>query len=522
MSRNGTNSSRASSFDPFVYYKKLTRCLADKNNCRVNLGNIPGARKNNKMARPLITRQEIQAKFIAKCNAERKERELKEAKTSQGNQDSQDSQSNPLNFKLNGDLKGRKRAPDYINLPPSFFSSFNGSDLSIFKQPEVPALKKKKDPVPAPPSVPSNNSTMATVNSAAFIPKEKDASTPIDQHHKPKLYEKKKPFITDPDDILTNLRKPMEIAPKPTSEEDFAGVKSKSYLELVDEIAKNIDANCFSDQPDPFDAIQSRVLQIYEAFCQSPRLLNETLMSNASVESPPSSPVKHYSLPVPQFNENDHSEQREKDDPRVPKTCDIFKYSPCDIFNYSPCDDVEMSDVQPDCNDFSPKFDLESSIPSPDPFFFDSPALTLVPEETVSQADSPDFLFSQELGSPPNMSFDDTMQSAAHDDTFEMFTSSPVKDLSWEEPLDNTFAVFRSPPAEHSKRHSQRNRPFGSSQRSQKDSQRSRHPDSSLSTYKWSPNFGSDKKVDTSTYSSHSTSYPFKSRNFFKDSFDAL
>lgn len=516
MSRNSTNSSRASSFDPFVYYKKLTRCLADKNSCKVNLGNIPGARKNNKMARPLITRQEIQAKFIAKCNAERKERELKEAKTSQGNhQDSQDSQSNPLNFKLNGDLKGRKRAPDYINLPPTFFSSFNGPDLSIFKQPEVPALKKKKDPEPTPPSVAtSNNSTMATVNSAVFIPKEKDASTPIDQDHK-KPNEKKKPFITDPDDILANFRKPMEFALKPTSEEDFTGVKSKSYLELVDETAKNIDAKCFSDQPDPFDAIQSRVLQIYEAFCESPRLLNETLMSNVSAESSPPSPVKHYSLPVPQFHENDHSEQREKDDPRVPKTCDIF--------NYSPCDDVEMPDVQPDCNDFSPKFDLESSILSPDNFFFDSPALTLVPEETVSRAASPDFLFSQEIGSPPNMSFDDTMQSAAHDDTFEMFTSSPIEDMSWEEPLDNTFAVFRSPPAEHSKRHSQRNRHFGASQRSQKkDSQRSRHPDSSLSTYKWSPNFGSDKKLDTSTYSSHSTSYPFKPRNFFKDSFDAL
>lgn len=524
MSRHN---SKASSFDPYDYYKKLTNCLADKNNFKVNRRSIPGMHKNNKrVTKPLITRQEIQAKFLAKHNEKRQQREPNEqsSRSLRANEISQNKKLHPLQFnvKLNQNAPKRKREPEYINLPNSFFHSFDGPDLSIFKKPEVPILKKQKDPEPTPSNAQSINLTMATVNSAAFKPKE--TSTP---------FEKPQPIITDPDDILSiflrssiiydkeksqsvevlkksfavsknkqaDISKVMPKAVKATKE-NLYNIKAKQFLELADKTAKKIDAKCFSNQPNPIKEIRSRVMAIYDAFSQSPRLINETLMSSkiAVDESPQLSPVKYSSLPVPKFYENVQNKKSEVD-PRVPKTCDIFNYSAklgaFNLYNDQPAINEDLI--------FSPKFNLDESAD----YLFNSPEMSPFSQIVISPADSFHF----------NDSLNIISALEAADNIFDF---SPVKVVSmdWAAPeakkMDNTFAVFRSPPVRKPRQY--RSQPFEVEQ--MKASQRSRHPDSSLSTYKWSPNFGRVKEIDRSTGSSQP--YFFEPRNVFKDSFELL
>lgn len=138
------NSSNNSSFSPLDYYKQLTHHLANRKNLKINLSRIPGSREFTKVKRaPFMTNQIIQSKFLAKYNERCEKREIEKPIEKPKSR-------NEVNFKLKTNQVGTKRKlkenenNSYFNLPATFFKSYNGPDLSVFKVPEVPQNKRQK------------------------------------------------------------------------------------------------------------------------------------------------------------------------------------------------------------------------------------------------------------------------------------------------------------------------------------------------------------------------------------------
>lgn len=408
------NSSRNSSFDAHEYYKRLTRCLALKNNLKVDARKIPGFKQINRRRQlpPLITKESINAKFLAKYGS--RDELISPAGPSSSNQnDRKDeevvSQSKiSSKFKLKGTNVGQskhKKEPEaYINLPPSFFKSLSVPDMSLFKIPDVPQVVKKKPPEPPASIAQTSDITMNSVTSAKFDPKK--TSTPFDKRPT------HQPMISDPDEIYRSLERPAQTKAVAMADDE----KKKKFVNLIDRIAKKIDSKCFSNEPNPIEEIQRRILETYETSCRSPRLTNETLITDFNEEPP----IR--SLPLPKFYET------KKPKPPVPsklsQTAEIFNFTTKlknANFNFNPlCTPEVVERRAPDGFSFlfTPTFPHLNAFDSPDAFeLFDSP-----------QAGS------------------------ATDDDDDIFNFSPPADFpfDWGAPeapnMHDTSAVFCSPP----------------------------------------------------------------------------
>ena len=484
------NSSK-SSFDPYDYYKKLTQCLANKKNTRIA---IPGQKR---VSGPLITKQQIRAKFLAKYNTE------KQQQTSLATKTSVERNSQKVSFKVKiqepiGASKRKKIREDYINLPDSFFKSFDGPDMSIFKVPEVPAKKQEQDrrtknssqglkrshtipekiqnhrdpngylnltPSFFKPAATKSNMTLGSVNSATFHPGL--SSTPIEINL---------PMFSDPDDILKSLNSKIRSIPRIKETWDM---KMKKLLQLVDKTSKVIDASLFGDQPDPMSEIMKRVQDIHVLSCQSPRLINETLMSigdRGPTISETSQPKRN--LPLPEFFDEVQSNSK------VSPTLETFEKT-SDIFGV-PTPVAELDEI------FSSDF-LENSLS----FSCNSQEFSPFLSQQLFQFNSP-------------MVVDDYLN-----------IESPMNEISmeWEnqneDKSNDTFAIFNSPSDKNTRSSSQRSK---SSRKSSTRERSSHHPDSSLSTYKWTPNMNHNELNSTqSTFSDYFES--FQPRNIFKNSF---
>lgn len=546
------NRSSASSFDPLSYYKKLTQCLAQKTNTKVNMMSIPGLKpKEKRISRPLITKQHLQAKFMAKYNRDKNQETSQGAKSSSEKNVTQKNIPIAFKVKTTQDARSKRRKPqeNYINLPSSFFKSFEGPDMSIFKVPEVPPIPKSssnvqqreqmrgfkkpsqtgnnnklqhgvaskkqhdpdaynnlspsffqtfKRPVQPPPSIAMTDITLGSVCSEKFQPGR--ASTPMEKHA---------PMISDPDEILKSLSYSKRKSPSAKLCEKSFRWKANKVMNLADKASRNIDAKGFADHPDPIDEILKRVMDIYEISCQSPRLINETLMSSSETENRVPSEASNspqptkYSLPIPEFFE----ESKEKVEHRKPqsqqhleRTSDIFKLSakilPAENTFETPS--VDFDGI------FSSQFTFNSS---PDRFSCASQELSPFSQQSPMMSQS--------------FNFDSPM--VVECDPFTLI--SPLMDISmdWESPDDvnnNTFAIFHSPP-------DTRPRNVRPSQRS-KHSQRepsideifNNHPDSSLSTYKWTPHINKLPQGMSQSSSSSALFEPYRPRNIFHNSFD--
>lgn len=519
------NTSKASSFDYLDFYKQITRCIAKKNNVKVDLSKIPGAQqKRPKNSKPLITTQHLQAKFLAKYNAQKKapttEEQTIPARIPTAKNATQGNNKTIKSFVVKAPAGGtrKKEQPCYINLHPSFFNSFDGHDMSIFKVPELPPLKKtlkdseplamqsnfltstltKQFKEPEPPSSAAMSNTSLT--SAMFNPKPTKTSTPI---------EKPKPFISDPSDIQSLMRSYTEVpSVVATPEETLLNIKAKNYLTLVDNVAKKIDEKGFSDMEDPLVEIRARVLEIYNCSTRYPRLINETLMSDNLVEDNKASKsvqtplldLPKKPLPIPQFYEKNANEKIETQS-SLDRTKDIFSWTAKTntIFN------VETT----------PQSQLPPGISQRSLNRFFTPELLEMEQEMPIGANAVDILFSSpEITSPEAMELEDHVN---HNNAFSFFTTDIAKD--WQMPdlrcLDSTAAVFSSPPdSRPSQSHSRRSRHSQRSQRkSQIDKFKEESGNHSLATYQWTPNVGNFAFSNESTSSSRL--FSFEPRFFF-------
>ena len=560
------NYSKASSFDPYAYYKKLTDCIAKKNNLKVNLKNIPGIQKvNNASKGPLITKEHLTAKFLAKYNNRKQEEETEKNQQmiqsnkyglNRGNPD-KNLKKFVVKFPLDaGKCKKKKEQPCFINLPDSFFRSFNGPDLSLFKVPEVPRAKKAKLPDTTPDIESGPDFTMDTINSASFKPPK--ASTPLD---------KARPMTSDPNEIHGFSHQQEFFSLASMASAPSFDIKAKKFMDVVNRAAIKLDSSGFANIPDPLISIHNRIEEIYQHSSQSPRDMHETLMSENESKpgemSEPSPP--RYKLPIPKFyNEPENKAvvppRRGKicdngDSPRHDEFCDELEDEPkffkeilsptrsdtsqiCDLFNWTTVQNKTLDEfsklfeetpaarttfpmeVDDQMNSFSLK---KSSI------VFDAPT-----ETTLFRTLEDPFLNTPQHTLPQAAKIDDSIFEFSFANNFTMDCDFPNLDCLDTQNFE-TFAVFASPPDTY-RRKSQTQSPSDKHHRrsqsqskiSQKHSQRSQkeksfeeavsnNVNSSLSTYKWTPNISNVSLMNESISSSR---YPFEPRNILKNSFE--
>lgn len=293
-----------SSFDPLDYYKKLTMCLANKKNCKINISRVPGGKElvENKRLPNRITEEHLQLKFLAKYN-EKKALELQQKEQEQAAAQKKALKKNPFNFdfkqnalmKDNNNGKRKKEDEAYLNLPPSYFHSTNVPDLAIFKVPtvpEVPEIPPKKPRLQIPDN--SSNFTLESLFSGNFKPPR--TSTPIEPQQP---VERPQPIISDPCEILGMMKKRVEA--KKTQNDP----KMKAFVALIDTTAKKIDSTCFADIEDQAQEILKRLNVTHEIASQSPR---QSLLGSAISTIIPS-------RPVPIFY--DHEEKKHENAPRI-------------------------------------------------------------------------------------------------------------------------------------------------------------------------------------------------------------
>lgn len=290
------------SFDPMDWFKKMTDCLANKKNCKINLSRVPGGKeiKENKRLPPKITNHHLQNKFLAKYN---EKRQTKEQEDSQHNVP----RPNMLGFEVkqrNPPAKRPNKDEDYINLPPTFFKSTNVPDLSIFKVPEVPLAKKPRIEKPQSKTA---DFTLDTLFSGSFKPPK--ASTPLEAQPKP--------LLSSPSDILNAINESRLQVVQAFEKSRSSALQQedpnlKEFLSLVDKVAKKIDSTCFSNVSNPIADIISELQQTHDVATQSPRNslyspthikpsqeLLQAQLSSVSRAKPSSQP-----RPVPVFFEN--------------------------------------------------------------------------------------------------------------------------------------------------------------------------------------------------------------------------
>lgn len=519
-------SNNSSTFDAHNYYQKLTNCLAIKNNYKVNLKAISGTAP--KIKKPLITKQHMQAKFLAKYNSKTKAEE-EQNQVVGGIQLRSNKEGDNLYaarfIAKERSSSGFKKNESYVNLSESFFGSFK----------DLPVAFKKPLPPPPPKTTtrndlhevltihdPSANTAMVTMNISAtstnFKPKE--ASTPL---------EKSKPMISDPDIlsqelIKQNLKAYSFFAQQPVFEE-----KSVNFMKIIDKNSIKIHESFFPHQPDPFADIQQRILETFEVARRSPRMINETLMSE--IDCNRKEPTfqgsfafpKRRLLPVPVFYEP-------KKNKNINETSDIF----------------DCATLESNCRLKAPESIFKTNFTINKALIEESPGWSPVSNLKT-------------IASPEAMPFFETNKNDYND---ELFNWSPRDPMNWQTTdtpkLDNSFAIFYSPPHLKSRatvtqksqcklsrgRSSQKQpklpneflllserqpvsqRPQRSFlQRSQNESTKNeenffnetlpQNSDASLSTYKWTPNI---PNLSLPTLSGLSPHYQYEPRNIFKNS----
>ncbi|CRK92360.1 CLUMA_CG005954, isoform A [Clunio marinus] len=445
---------------------------------KINAKRIPGIVKQDRCRKPMITKQHIQAEFLAKHN----KRKLEEVNAKNVRKNSEKKES--LNFivkdKVNPCQPKRKRDKEpYINLSDSFFKSFSGPELSIFKIPKEPLKNKATEPSNS--VAQTTNTTMLSVRTEAFKPN--IASTPLD---------KIQPLISDPDDFI-GVSREMLVNSKdaPTKPEKNENVQSKkiNFFNFIDKTAQWINEQCFSHIPDPIN-------EIYEK-----QKYNEALSPIADSLFELSPQVSDYSqhkahqktkneLPIPVFYDTNDKPIEESDD---------IKNDTLNLFGTSVETRKENSCIQNDLEElFSKDISFFNSPPSSQDLSFESCSSTRKlfesPENSTIFA-TPGSVFKFEDDDPFKFSPDSTF-----DNFFDLHSNIPK--------LDNTFAIFRSPPE-------QRKSQFRS-QRLEKEKSIEAAKDSSLSTYKWTPNI---ENVTLTEQSISSADFPFSPRNILKNSF---
>jgi hypothetical protein len=339
------NKSAESSFAPLEYYKKLTNCLANRKNLKLNISKIQGVRSSTDFrfkSTPFITNRKIQLKFLAnyrmrkEFNANQKQQREKLAnKPNEAIFNVKKSNNTALNEKL----KRKTTEESYINLSDSYFKGNQVPDLSLFKVPGIPPIKRQKIQI-LPNTVNTSSITLASLFSGNFNPPQ--FSTPITEE---KAHPK--PLIADPNDILRsleNLESIMEEESRDKGMNDRIKAareldKMKAYKNLIDDAATYVESVCFGELTDAIIAIIKRLYKKYEEASQSPR---PSLVSSTSVRSlinvfsqTSMSAKKTQSWPVPIFYNqtkgetvNDFTYDNNDDDinPLFENTNDLFSF----------------------------------------------------------------------------------------------------------------------------------------------------------------------------------------------------
>lgn len=512
------NNSKASSFDPYDYYKRLTKCIAKKNHIQVDLKQIPGvSNRNSENKKPMFTKQYLTAKFLAKYNKQKQDGLQQSENLSKprvtGNQ-----AGNKImkSFVAPEDEKPRKKKEPacFINLPDSFFKSYSGPDVSIFKVPDVPIKRVKifENQIPQPPTLAptmGSNISINTVNSACFKPPK--ASTPLD---------KPKPLISDPDEFTDLRNSTIFFLCTPTQNADN---DVKKFMEVVDKAARKLDSKGFGKMPDPLIAIRKRIRELHEYASDYPREMSETLMSehtvvtkNTSTET--SRPV--YSLPIPQFYDEPGDKPEAIEEILSPQQAPQSSLSETsDLFNWMEKDEIFVNpEVTPGFN--TPSFPMSSIVdvdvrttelafttPSPNEFFKFKPLMTDMTSFLLKTPKS-----TLQTGAKHSDSPKDSIFGFSLTDDYTMDFDFPNLDCLNTQNFDDTFAVFSSPPDLN-----RRSRVSRSQLEKTFEEALNNHGNSSLSTYKWTPHV---KHVPSANESfSSSQPYPFEPRNILKSSF---
>jgi len=312
------NKTAESSFAPLEYYKKLTNCLANRKNLKLNISKIQGSRDFHHKSTPFITNRKIQVKFLANYNLRKQfnENQKQQREKLANKHDDEAIFKVKNNAPLNEKLKRKTNDESYINLPDSYFKPNQLPDLSLFKVPVIPPSKRQKIEILPNTVNTSNNFTLASLFSGNFNPPQ--FSTPIEKE-KAKKTEQPYPLIADPNDILGsfgNLQFHEEDNHGTDQNKKINTTKEidqmKYYKDLVDEAAAYVDTACFDDIENPIQIIGNRVGNMHEDASQSPR---PSLISPCSVRDmpiassePPKEAKKTQSWPVPVFYDQSKEE----------------------------------------------------------------------------------------------------------------------------------------------------------------------------------------------------------------------
>lgn len=406
-----------SSFDPLDFYHKLTQCLAKRKKCHFDRQMIPGLEKKSRNINHMpFSQAQQQRKFIDNYYQarQRKEQQQQAAASKQKNTSTEQdvSRINALNFHVkqtepNNRKEKKKDDEAYINLPDSFFHSFKGPDMSIFKVPLVPAKQKSKKNPPPPPSSAGMSMSLQSLRSTDFKPI--DASTPIEKASKP--------MIADADELLSKANQPLPLT-HVTKRMSF-----KDYMALVDRTSKKIHEKCLHHIQDPVIDILNRVKKVYETSSVTPRAINESLIT-IDEPSPVLVSMPTFSLPVPEFFPSDGTRPIEN-----AQQFDICKTA--EIFNWS----AKFRQKERDDSD-----DIFKSPNIPSPLNLSCLDFSPISPLLAENNDSPDcsFLFNTQFindEARPNesMLFDDDKRKEQVDWNFH-------------QDADDSFAIFKSPP----------------------------------------------------------------------------
>lgn len=244
-------SSRDSSFDAFAYYKGLTKQLANKRN-RFDLHKIPNnySQVRNRQKIKLITKQQLIEKAFSKYKINTVNNNVEQQTTQRQNQSQLPQKKNKIRLKDNvfvqPKVKHQKHEETYINLPKSFFESFNGPNISLFKKPELPTSRAPSDVN----DKKSLDRTFQSIFSASNF-KPPRTSTPIEKT----IFA---PLISDPEEIYSEINS-FRVTQKRSNENRFA-----TFMNNVDKAAKTMDIKGFSDIEDQVKTIKYRIKEIIE------------------------------------------------------------------------------------------------------------------------------------------------------------------------------------------------------------------------------------------------------------------
>lgn len=551
------NNSKDSSFNAFDYFKKLTKCVAMKKNYKFDLKHIAGYENSTQRnSKPTITKEYMQAQILAKCN-DRSNRlaseKLKKADATSGNGSKgslNENKTEKNNFVVKfQETKKKKKEEPYINLPPSFFKPFNvQSDMSLFKIPKAlppkkrPTENKTNHPNPPPPASSFLDSTLNSLTSINFNPNV--ASTPIE--------EKKKPMFSEPAELESYFTALKQKAPEdvPFNFDDEA----KEVTEIVSNAAKRIDSTCFAAHFDPIIDIHGRIMEIYEASCRSPRLMNETLISSkcfaqhseqfpSVVSSVPIVSLSKYVLPDQAvFEEIELVDDARDEDGCLPNNTQ-------DLFDWTHSEPM----LESSASRWSQTFTVKNPVHNFGQMNPNMPQACQPNEDTLDKLFSQD-MFELDFGTTKEADDDPFEFSPDHVDPFDLSPefSNPFDEIlmDWETPedlpipMDNSFAVFRSPPVSrksqsrtsqryesqlksshpsqasrrsHKSSHASRRRRSHKSRHSQNIESANKESESTMSTYVWTPKF---KLSSPQKELNEVENYFLEPRKIFKNSFN--